>query len=241
VAEASPAGFATTWSLTGVTILGPNTVSALGRNDQINLFDAGGNLVDRLSYGDESFPGSVRARERSGQLCTNALGSDDAILWVLSTVGDAYGSVTSFSGDIGSPGTHGYVSCNWAIGTSYCIAGVNVSGTTALISATGSTAVADEDVTLNVAGANPGVFGIFLFGATQAQIPFGTGYRCVGGVIQRIYPPILVGLGGDVTKPLDFNAPYAALLAPGSTQNFQFWYRDGSSFNFSDGVRVDFH
>jgi hypothetical protein len=241
VAEATPAGFATTWGLSGVTVLGPNSVSALGRNDQINLFDAGGNLVDRLSYGDESFPGSIRARERSGQVCTNALGSDDAILWVLSSVGDAYGSVASVSGDVGSPGTHGYVSCNWAIGASYCVAGVNVSGTTALISATGSTAVLDEDVTLHVAGANPNVFGVFLFGSTQAQIPFGTGFRCVAGAIQRIYPPVLVGAGGDVAKALDFQAPYGALLLPGSTQNFQFWYRDGASFNFSDGVRVDFH
>jgi len=48
------AGFTTAWGLSGVKIIGGNTAN-LGRNDEINLFNAAGNLVDRLTYGDESY------------------------------------------------------------------------------------------------------------------------------------------------------------------------------------------
>lgn len=241
VTEADPTTFANAWSLTGVTVLGLNTVAALGRNDQINVFDAGGNLVERLTYGDEAIPGSIRAREKSGQVCSNLLGADSAIAWQLAALGDAFGSVQSAGGDLGTPGAHSYLSCNLPIGTSYCVGGVNVSATTASITATGSTAVADQDITLHVTGSNPGTTGLFLFGSSQAQTPFNNGFLCVGGTLRRMYPPVHVSGTGTVTKSIDWGAAYATLLTAGSTKNFQFWYRDGASSNLSDGVRIDLH
>lgn len=241
VTDVAPAAFAASWGLSGVTILGPNTQAALGRNDQINVYDASGSLVERLSYGDETFAGSIRTKEKSGQLCSNVLGQDDALDWVLAGAGDAFGSHLSSAGDVGDPGHYAYVSCHLPIGTNYCSASPNMSGTTAAISATGSTTVSERDVTLAVAGANPNVLGVFIFGSAQAQFPFGFGTLCIGGSLQRVSPPAIVGASGSSTRTLDFNASYAGLLLPGTTQNFQFWYRDNGVFNLSDGLSLVLH
>lgn len=241
VTETSPSAFAAAWSLAGAVILGPNSVAALGRNDQINVYDAGGNLVERLTYGDEAFPGSIRAREQSGQACSNALGIDDPYAWELSEVGDVFGSVTSAGGDRGTPGSYGYVSCGWSIGTSYCVGGVNSVGTSAVIAATGSTSVADRDLTLSVTGAVPDTFGLFLYGPGQGQTPLGSGFLCVSGTITRMPPGVLLSALGECEFAVDFDAPYAHLIVPGSTQNFQIWYRDNGQSNLSDAVSIGFH
>jgi hypothetical protein len=88
-----------------------------GRSDQINLYGSGGVLIDRLSYGDQTFPGTIRAQNISGQAPCTALGQNTIAAWVLSSVGDVYGSVQSNPTgtnlrDIGSPGV--FVSSNCA-------------------------------------------------------------------------------------------------------------------------------
>ena len=78
----------------------------LGRSDEINLYDATDSLIDRLTYGDEDFPGTIRTQNISGRPGSSAaLGANDPALWVLSAVGDTEGSYASTGGDIGSPGT----------------------------------------------------------------------------------------------------------------------------------------
>lgn len=78
-----------------------------GRADEINVFDATGNLVDRLTYNDQG-TGNVdgpRTLGVSGRPdSAAALGANDASLWVLSTVGDRDGSYRNSVGEIGSPG-----------------------------------------------------------------------------------------------------------------------------------------
>jgi hypothetical protein len=92
------------WSLcNGVGIIGGNTTN-LGRNDQINLYNNKGVLIDRLTYGDQDFPGTIRTQDVSGYVSAAALGIDSIAGWTLSSVGDAEGSYTSSGGDIGSPG-----------------------------------------------------------------------------------------------------------------------------------------
>ncbi len=96
--------FATVWGLSGVKIVGGSTAN-LGRNDEINLYDAEGNLVDRLTYGDQNYSGTVRTQNRSCNIPAADYG--DAVVqtsWELATVGDAYGSWKSSRGEIGSPG-----------------------------------------------------------------------------------------------------------------------------------------
>ncbi|MCB9913577.1 MAG: CotH kinase family protein [Planctomycetes bacterium] len=239
VTEADPATFAAAWGLSGVTVVTTNGTAGLGRNDQINVFDAGGQLVERLSYGDESYPGSIRTKDASGQTCDEGLGLDDAYAWTLSQVGDAWGSTTSAGGDVGTPGSYPSVTCDLSLGTNYCLALPNQAGTTASISASGSALVANQNLTLHVTGATPSQSGVFFLGHGTAQVPFANGYRCVTGPLVRIVPVLQTDAAGAASRALDFLAPYAAHLVPGTTVYFQFWYRDAGSSNLTDGLRLD--
>ncbi len=104
ITEDEVATFRSDWSLAGsVKVLGPYT-NNIGRRDEINLYDASNALVDRLSYGDDTI-GGPRTQDRSGTPeSLAALGPFDASKgWVLSAVGDPYGSFASANGDVGNP------------------------------------------------------------------------------------------------------------------------------------------
>lgn len=104
ITEGDADQFRTSWSLASSVKIIDGYTNNLGRNDEINLFDAAGNLVDRLTYGDGDFPGTIRTQERSGNPLAGALGANDPSLWVLSSVGDSFGSYVSVDGDVGNPG-----------------------------------------------------------------------------------------------------------------------------------------
>jgi hypothetical protein len=108
--EASPAGFRAEWSLpASVKVLGPYT-NNLGRADVINIFDASNALADRLTFGDQAIPGTIRTQNQSGNPMTlAALGADNVAQWELSTVGDVYGSFASANFDVGNPGAFNVV------------------------------------------------------------------------------------------------------------------------------------
>ncbi len=102
--EVPAADFRTSWGLPGtVPVIGDN-IANLGRNDEINLFDASDSLVDRLAYGDQTFAGTIRTQNVSGNFPLAALGSNNPSLAALSSVGDSYASYASAGGDIGNPG-----------------------------------------------------------------------------------------------------------------------------------------
>lgn len=104
ITEADAAAFRAAWSLpASVKVLGGYT-NNLGRNDEINLFDAGNALVDRLTYGDQSIAGSIRTQDFGGNPGPGALGANSAALWVLASVGDGFGSYASTAGTVGNPG-----------------------------------------------------------------------------------------------------------------------------------------
>jgi predicted extracellular nuclease len=105
ITESSAADFRTAWSLdAAVKVLGGVT-NNLGRNDEINLYDASNVLVDRLTYGDQTYSGTIRTQNASGNpVNLAALGTNDSTKWVLASVGDVYGSYASANGDIGNPG-----------------------------------------------------------------------------------------------------------------------------------------
>lgn len=103
--EASAAAFRAAWGLSdSVKVIGELTRN-LGRADEINLYDQNGELIDRLTYGDQTFPGTIRTQAISGWTDPGNL---DVINinpdWILSTVGDAQNSLASTGGDIGNPG-----------------------------------------------------------------------------------------------------------------------------------------
>lgn len=114
ITESDATAFRTFWSLPGtvkvVGNLGVSSGNNLGRNDEINIFDAAGVVVDRLTYGDEAFPGTIRAQNATGWPCNDALGMNDISGWVLSSVGDAQGSVTT-AGATGRPGAYVLAPC----------------------------------------------------------------------------------------------------------------------------------
>jgi predicted extracellular nuclease len=106
LSEVSAADFRIEWNLaTTVKVIGLNAQN-LGRSDEINLYDNFGTLVDRLTFGDQDFPGSIRTDTASGWAPFDALGTNTVIDWVRSTEGDAQGSYSSNSGFVGSPGVH---------------------------------------------------------------------------------------------------------------------------------------
>jgi MYXO-CTERM domain-containing protein len=104
ITEADAASFRAAWGLSAsVQVLG-GVSNNLGRNDEINLFDAMGNLVDRLTYGDQTFAGTIRTQEVSANPGT--LGANDIFGWSASTVVDSFGSYLSSAGEIGNPGSY---------------------------------------------------------------------------------------------------------------------------------------
>ncbi len=72
----------------------------------ISIDDAG-NLVDRLTYGDNAIPGSIRAQNISGNpLSLAVLGANNALGWIFAAVGDEYGSYVDINNvDLGNPGS----------------------------------------------------------------------------------------------------------------------------------------
>jgi hypothetical protein len=105
ITEEDVAAYRTSWSLAAsVKVLGPYT-NNIGRADEINLYDAAGMRVDRLTYGDETV-GGPRTRGASGTPVSLAalIPLDASVGWVLSATGDSCGSCASSAGDIGNPG-----------------------------------------------------------------------------------------------------------------------------------------
>jgi len=117
ITEGVAGDFRTAWGLSAaIKVLGGYT-NNLGRADQINLFDNGGNLMDRLTYGDQVFVGSIRTQNRSGVPTTlAALGADNVFQWGfadtvlggglydLSGIAGANGFLTNTAGQTGNPG-----------------------------------------------------------------------------------------------------------------------------------------
>lgn len=103
--EFSAAAFRTNWSLAAsVDVIGDNTTN-LGRNDEINIFDAANALVDRLTYGDSvTAPGSIRTQGVSGNALPADLGTNDVYAWFFSAPGDVFNSSFSAAGTFGNPG-----------------------------------------------------------------------------------------------------------------------------------------
>ena len=131
----------------------------------------------------------------------------------------------------------------------YCVGAPNSVGPSAFFGTNGTTHVSHDNLLLLAAGAPAGQFGLFYYGPEAVQVPFGDGYRCVGGGatgLFRLYPPVQIDGSGAAAHALDYDNPPtpAGQITPGSTWYFQFWYRDpaasGAGFNFSDACALSF-
>lgn len=157
-------------------------------------------------------------------------------------------NLVGIGGDVGGGGPA-------TIGTSYCSAVPNSTGAAAAIGATGSEAVANNDVTLTCTDLPANAFGYFLTGTARAFVmgPGGSqGDLCIGGSIGRFNRAAFneiqnSGAAGQFSIMIDLtNIPTAmgpVALVPGDTRTFQCWYRDANPIvtsNFSDGVEITF-
>ena len=133
--------------------------------------------------------------------------------------------------------------------TLYCASNPNSTGFPAMMWYTGTTSIIENEFTVSVFNAPPQQFGLFFYGPDQIQLPFGDGFRCVGGGVYRLSPASLTDMFGILARQVDFNEDPAAsgggAIHPGSTWNFQFWYRDpagpgGSGFNLTEGLSAEF-
>lgn len=92
----------------------------------------------------------------------------------------------------------------------------------------------------------PNNLGLYLYAPQQANVPFGNGVLCLGGGLQRIQPPAFSDASGRAVRFLDLQSEAlstgAGAIAPGSTWNFQYWYRDPAAppaqFNLSSAIQV---
>lgn len=104
--ESTVSAFRAAWGLSDDVVVLGEVTNNLGRNDEINIYDNNGVLVDRLTYGDEDFPGSIRTQNVSGWTTFSNLGTNDVGAWVFSSAGDLQGSYLSTGGDLGNPGVY---------------------------------------------------------------------------------------------------------------------------------------
>lgn len=182
--------------------------------------------------------------------CSTLAGKDDLVACIDRTgvarlawdderaesVGDLYAQNVDCDGTLGNGSPAG-----WA---SYCVAAPNSVGAGALIGANGSTALALNDLDVTCTGLPPSTNTLLFTGPSAIQVPFGNGFRCVGGTIRRL-GIVQATASGTLSRQLDFeSAPLASIVSAGSTWNFQVWYRNvaggGAGFNLSDGLTVTF-
>jgi len=130
------------------------------------------------------------------------------------------------------------IDCDGAVGTNYCQSGV--SG--AQIAASGTTSVTLNDLVLAANGVPPFANGVFVYGGSQQQMPFGQGFLCIQTPVFRLGPVTNSGAQGQLMHMLDVTNPPNPLgtIGPGSTWNFQGWFRLGGTFDLTDGLSVTF-
>ncbi|QMW01407.1 beta strand repeat-containing protein [Spirosoma foliorum] len=112
IAEASEAVFRAAWYLPAtVKVVGSNNQN-LGNGDEMNIYDASNNLVDRLTYPSSSAGGATVFTNGVSAWTTQAnLGANTINTWTLSAINDVQNSYSSVAGNVGNPGGY-YVPLN---------------------------------------------------------------------------------------------------------------------------------
>jgi len=127
--------------------------------------------------------------------------------------------------------------------TNYCVTSPNsASFTGAVMGYGGSNFIHNNNFILFGFNAPPNKSGIFFYGLTQTNVPFGNGRRCVANPFYRL-PLVTSSQFGDFEFDLNLNSlPAGGAIAAGQTWNFQCYFRDpaagGALFNATDGLSV---
>jgi len=237
---------ATTWDWLGLSVDGLDDRDGDGF-DEFLVGEPGA-----LGYGGGGFARIHSGRDGSVLQEFTSAGFSHSFGASVRSIGDVTGDG---SGDFlfGSPlQSLSYIYSGDCLGPfSYCSTSPNSAGAGALMGSQGLPSIAANELVLTIQGGVPGRYGLFFYGPQQAHIPLGDGILCVaaGGLgLFRLSPAQLTDGAGQASFWLDFTKPPAnggdGQITPGSTWNFQFWYRDpaagGSGFNLSDGLAVTF-
>ena len=106
----------------------------------------------------------------------------------------------------------------------------------------GQSFVSQNNFDLYAYGLPSNKLGVFFYGQTQANLPYGNGRRCVGNPFFRL-PAQTSNDFGDLFYHLDLTTlPSGGQITAGQTWNFAAYYRDpaagGANFNATDGLSV---
>jgi hypothetical protein len=123
----------------------------------------------------------------------------------------------------------------------YCSTSPNSVGGGAILGWSGTGNLILNDFDLYVYACPPNTTGLFYYGSSQTQVPFGNGFRCVGGTVFRLGAQVTDAFG-DALRSLDLTALPSGPAQPGDVRHFQFWYRNpaggGAGFNLSNGLTL---
>ncbi|MDE0892252.1 MAG: hypothetical protein OSB14_08720, partial [Planctomycetota bacterium] len=124
----------------------------------------------------------------------------------------------------------------------HCTPAPNSTGAASSLHWYGSASISANSALLYADNLPASTPGLFYYGTSAIEVPFGDGLRCAGGDVIRMNPALFTSPQGDVARPLDFNASPLSSQAVGDTIVMQFWYRDNaagaSGFNLSDALIV---
>ncbi len=175
---------------------------------------------------------------------SSGLDDDEQVVWNdTSGLGATYFLlVYMYSGSISDCNDYDLVvsGSGGGLGSKYCTATINSTGSPADLTASGSTSSAAGDLALQSAPV-PNNFGLFFHAANQTQIPFGNGFQCA---VNDIFLGAVVSASGNVATYLYDNsdAKHSLSAQVGSTRNFQHWFRDpaalGAFFNTSNALSI---
>jgi len=125
----------------------------------------------------------------------------------------------------------------------FCTSTPTSTGVPAAIWFQGSLSVDANDLVLRASNLPAGQPCNFYYGTTEIQVPFGNGFRCVGGTIVRL--PIVSTGSGELAYAVDnTDLPPGGDFVPGLALKFQCWFRDplagGAFHNLSNGLSLRF-
>ena len=132
------------------------------------------------------------------------------------------------------------------IGTPYCVATNNSTGQPGRLRALGSEWADANTVLLRADQLPANKAGIFIMSASQDNVPNvggGQGTLCVGAPLLRI-ELVFTDANGEASLAPNLDAmPTGFDVLPGSTWNFQYWFRDlnpGNTSNLTNGLEIQF-